>query len=116
MKHVLIVEDHARLRNILKMALAADGYQTTAAASGDEAIALLESGLLADIVLTDIRMPGRCSGLGLAHWVREHRPNMAVLLQTGFAQTDTGDVPLLRKPFTLEVLTRCIRNLLTAKS
>jgi CheY-like chemotaxis protein len=102
--HVLLVEDHVQLRGILEQVLRAHGYRVTAVESADGAVSALESGTTADVVLSDIRMPGRMNGLDLAHWVRAKRPQLAILLQTGFADVDTKDFPLLRKPFTPEEL------------
>jgi DNA-binding response OmpR family regulator len=107
--HVLLVEDHSRLRRILQLALETDGFRVTAAESADEAFALLEKGVMVDILLTDIRMPGSIDGLQLARWTRDHRAEVAILLQTGFSNMDTGDFPLLRKPYPPEELSARLR-------
>lgn len=110
--HVLLVEDHSRLRKILQFALESDGFRVTAVESADEAVALLANGTMADILLSDIRMPGRFDGLRLARWAREHRPEMAILLQTGFSDLDTGDFSLLRKPYPPEELSARLHAIL----
>lgn len=110
--HVLLVEDHARLRRILQWALESDGFRVTSAESADEAVALLEKGATVDILLSDIRMPGSIDGLQLARWVRDHHPGIAILLQTGFSDLDTGDFPLLRKPYPPEELSARLRALI----
>jgi len=107
--HVLLVEDHSRLRKILQLALETDGFQVTAAESADEAVALLENGVTVDILLSDIRMPGSIDGLQLARWTRDHRAEVAILLQTGFSNMDTEDFPLLRKPYPPEELSARLR-------
>jgi CheY-like chemotaxis protein len=107
--HVLLVDDHSRLRRILQFALESDGFRVTATESADEAVALLANGTMVDILLSDIRMPGSTDGLQLARWAREHRPEIAILLQTGFSDLDTGDFPLLRKPYPPEELSARLR-------
>jgi len=107
--HVLLVEDHSRLRKILQLALESDGFRVTAAQSADEALALLASGAAVDVLLTDIRMPGSIDGLQLARWARDQHAGMAILLQTGFSDLDTGDFPLLRKPYPPEELSAQLR-------
>ncbi|HLZ96389.1 MAG TPA: response regulator [Steroidobacteraceae bacterium] len=107
--HVLLVEDHPRLRKILQFALESDGFRVTAVESADAAVALLENGVTVDILLSDIRMPGSMDGLQLAHWVRERHAGTGVLLQTGFSDLDTGDFPMLRKPYPPEELSARLR-------
>jgi CheY-like chemotaxis protein len=60
---------------------------------------LLMEGLQIDIVLSDIRMPGRIDGIQLAEWLRAARPSIPILLQTGYTDVQTGEFPVLRKPF-----------------
>ncbi len=96
---LLLVEDHAQLRRILTRTLAEAGYKVTTAASGDAAMTLLMEGLQIDIVLSDIRMPGRIDGIQLAEWLRAARPSIPILLQTGYTDVQTGEFPVLRKPF-----------------
>ncbi len=103
-KLILLVEDHAPLRQMLAMSLESLGYQVTAAATGDEALALLEGELRPAMVLTDVRMPGRLNGLGLAQWIAANRPSIPVVLQTGFVSEPTNGYAVLRKPFSADEL------------
>ena len=105
---VLLVEDHAQLRSILAKALAALGYQVLSAENGDAAVELFEHGVQPQLVFTDIRMPGTVDGLSLARWVRQRYPNCRVLLQSGYTHTDTGEFPVLRKPYSDGELRRAI--------
>jgi CheY-like chemotaxis protein len=98
--HILLVEDHAQLRKMIAMSLAAAGYRVTTAEDGDRARELLVAGAVADLLLSDIRMPGSMNGLQLAAWVREHRPAMAIILQTGFSELGTSEFTVLRKPYS----------------
>jgi DNA-binding NtrC family response regulator len=110
MTHVLLVEDHARLRHILGQMLTAMGLKVTAAESGDHAVRLLATGLSPDVLLSDIRMPGGLDGLGLARWVQAHNPSMVILLQTGFAEISTSEFRILRKPVAPEQLLAAIEE------
>lgn len=68
-RRVLIVDDSAFFRNMLKPLLASAGYRAMTAASADEALALRESGEYFDLILSDIEMPG-LSGVDFARAVR----------------------------------------------
>jgi len=106
--HVLLVEDHQLLQRILERTLNDGGFRVTAVGSADQAIALLQSGLLADILLSDIRMPGRLDGLQLAHWVRVRYPSVVIVLQTAFTDLEVDNFRVLRKPFTPAELMQCL--------
>jgi CheY-like chemotaxis protein len=108
--HILLVEDHAQLRKMIARSLAATGYRVTTAEDGDKARELLLAGTIADLLLSDIRMPGSMNGLQLAAWVREHRPAMAIILQTGFSEIGTTEFTLLRKPYTPDELFAAIND------
>ncbi|MBB4632893.1 hybrid sensor histidine kinase/response regulator [Sphingosinicella soli] len=68
-RRVLIVDDSAFFRNMLKPLLASAGYRAMTASSADEALALRESGECFDLILSDIEMPG-LSGVDFARAVR----------------------------------------------
>jgi two-component system, chemotaxis family, sensor kinase CheA len=68
-RRVLIVDDSAFFRNMLKPLLASAGYHAMTAASADEALALRETGECFDLILSDIEMPG-LSGVDFARAVR----------------------------------------------
>jgi DNA-binding NtrC family response regulator len=103
-KSILLVEDHARLRDILTAALESNDFQVISAASADEAISLLEQGLRPDVVFSDIVMAGTINGIELACWVRKNQPACQILLQSGFTQVDTAGFAVLRKPYSSEEL------------
>ncbi|MFC3714199.1 chemotaxis protein CheW [Sphingoaurantiacus capsulatus] len=66
---VLIVDDSAFFRNMLRPLLSAAGYDVTTAASAEEALRLREAGRRYDLILSDIEMPGQ-SGVDLAKAVK----------------------------------------------
>ena len=110
-QHIMVVEDHAQLRQVLELSLASLGYRVTAFGSGSQALAALEAGAAPDVVLTDIRMPGVPDGLQLAEWLKAHRPATPVLLQTGYTNVPTSGFAVIRKPFTPEELAAALAAL-----
>ncbi|HTZ69991.1 MAG TPA: chemotaxis protein CheW, partial [Acetobacteraceae bacterium] len=72
-KRLLVVEDSDFFRQLLVPALAAAGYDITAASSATEALRLRDAGLMVDAIVSDIEMPD-LDGLGFARCVREGGP------------------------------------------
>lgn len=115
MVKVLVVEDEDATRLMLERRLSWAGYRIRAAASADEAVAVLDGSFEPDVVLTDMFMPGG-SGLGLANALREHPgcSDLPVIFLSGRALP--GDVvagrslgaTYLSKPCTLADLARAI--------
>jgi two-component system chemotaxis sensor kinase CheA len=68
-RRVLLVDDNDFFRQLLVPALSAAGYHVTAVASADAALALREQGVMFDVILSDIDMPG-LDGFGFARAVR----------------------------------------------
>ena len=104
--HILIVDDDESIRRMLAAVLAREGFQTVTAADGEEGLALFRSGS-PDIVLMDIRMPGR-SGIEVMSDMLDLRPGAAVILMTAYADLDTavqaiknGVFDFVIKPFDL---------------
>jgi CheY-like chemotaxis protein len=110
--HVLLVDDHALLRDLMAQILGAQGFQVTVAESGEAAIQSLEGGLCPQVLLSDIRMPGRYNGVELARWARARYPSLVILLQTAFTDIDTGDFRVLYKPFDPQMFLSAIQELL----
>jgi CheY-like chemotaxis protein len=108
--HVLLVEDHAMLRGLLERTLTAEGFRVTVAETGDDAAALIEAGAMPNIMLSDLRMPGKLNGLDLARWLKQRNPSIAILLMTAFANVHTGEFQVLSKPFDPAMLVTAIRE------
>jgi DNA-binding NtrC family response regulator len=109
MPKILIVDDKASLRKMLKEALEAQGHEVRAVAGGSEALlALKRQG--AALVLTDLRMPD-IDGLALTRELRSRAPETAVVVMTAYGSVDTaveamrlGAANFLTKPFSLDHL------------
>ncbi len=111
---VLLVEDDPEVRRVVQRQLSALGYPVVEAENGDEAALLLAS--IADIglLLSDIVMPGQLGGRRLAALARQQRPELRILLMSGYAAPAevadevSRDIPLLAKPFTEAQLARML--------
>jgi two-component system response regulator AtoC len=117
---VLIVDDEKHTREGLQQALA-DGYDVTIAASADEAFNLLDAQPF-DVVLTDLRMPGK-SGLKVIDKALALPQRPAVLMMTAYGNIDTaveamkrGAVDFLTKPVNIERLEVLIQRALKTKT
>jgi PAS domain S-box-containing protein len=86
------------------------GHSTVEAFSGRQALDILESDPNFDVVITDQAMPGM-TGLELAKRIRETRPDLPIILATGYAelpQDRISGMPRLSKPYRQEELADCI--------
>ncbi|MCE7948353.1 MAG: DNA-binding response regulator [Chloroflexi bacterium CFX4] len=86
--HILVVDDEGAIRYSISKTLQRVGYQVSSAASGEEALAMLDETLF-DVVLTDIRMPG-LSGVELLAKIKERAPDAIVILMTAYASLGTA--------------------------
>ncbi len=110
---VLLVEDDAEVRRVVRMELTGLGYPVIEASNGAEGLALFNQVNEIALVISDVVMPGGIDGLILAHTVRERRPEVGVLLMSGYAggpDVATGDIPLLAKPFTSRELAAALES------
>ncbi|MDQ2104067.1 hybrid sensor histidine kinase/response regulator [Azospirillum isscasi] len=115
---VLIVEDEALVRMVAVQALEDAGLEVVEASDGTEALELLDSGLRADLVVTDVGLPGM-NGRQLAEAVRERRPDLGVLFMTGYAYDATHGTGILepgcevlQKPFETTALVARVTGML----
>lgn len=116
---ILVVEDEFLIRMILVEELVEAGYEVVEAATGDDAIELLERTAGIKAVVTDIHMPGSHSGLHVAAHVQERQPDVPVIFTTGRPDALVSDrgLPagqyLVRKPYVAAEIIRCIKQALT---
>lgn len=97
---VLLVDDEELVRESSAQMLTDLGYEVKTAASAGEAQSLIDSGLTFDLLVTDHLMPGM-TGTQLARNLRGKRPNLDVLIISGYADAEgvDPDLPRLAKPF-----------------
>ena len=85
---ILVVDDEGAIRYSVSKTLQRVGYDVSAAASGEEALEMIEKQHF-DVILTDIRMPG-ISGVELLSRIKEISPDAVVILMTGYASLGTA--------------------------
>lgn len=105
---VLVVEDQDLVRRTVESMRASLGYFVTIAASGGEARECIAAGTF-DLLVSDIVLPDT-TGVELAHEFRREKPELAVLLMSGYAEAAVrkraAGLGFLQKPFRLDDLAR----------
>ncbi len=109
---ILLVDDEELVRQATAEMLRELGHEVTTAGGGAEALAKLAAGLAPDVIVTDYMMP-RMDGAEFARRVQDERPELPVLLITGYAGNDdkAPDLPRLAKPFRQADLAASIARL-----
>lgn len=119
-ERILVVEDSEDVRHAVVDMLAGWGYRVEAAENPDVAAEILSKDVAFDLLFTDIVMPGTMTAVELAALARRVRPQIAVLMTTGFARdlipehTRAG-YPIIAKPYRGEELATKIRAVLAAR-
>ncbi len=119
---VLVVEDEEPLQEIVHDALKEGGFDLTTVASGREAVAMIESGVVSySALVADVNIRGPMKGWEIARLVRQIHPTFPVVYMTGAAADDWASegVPnsiLLKKPFAPVQLLTALSQLLNVGS
>jgi PAS domain S-box-containing protein len=109
---VLLVEDNPDVALSSRLLLEELGYHVKWAVDAETAIGEIERDGI-DVVFSDIVMPGKMDGLGLAHHVKQHFPSLPIVLTTGYSDVarKSGSVfPILRKPYELHELSQALED------
>jgi PAS domain S-box-containing protein len=115
---ILVVEDAAPLRALIRELLECFAYTVLEAEDAERAHQIADHQDI-DLLLTDLSLP-KTSGLTLAQSLRKQRPGLKVLYMSGYPNeavqlgVQEGDTDFLQKPFTQEALAQKLRNLLDA--
>jgi len=116
---ILVVEDEPSVMAFLRAALERSGYPIVAAASGVEALKLLEQREFRGVI-TDMRTPGGVSGADVHAWIVTNRPHLAgrVILVTGdtvneetVALLNKTNAPCVEKPFRVQQLLQVVEQI-----
>ena len=118
-ERIFLVEDESTLRTLLKTMLLSLGYQVSTAASGPEALSLIEEqGLKFDLIITDVMMPGM-SGFQLVNNLHKKQADLKVLYISGYVENTippgsygTYNSLFLQKPFNIQSLSEKVHELL----
>ncbi|MGI8744479.1 MAG: sigma-54-dependent transcriptional regulator [Bryobacteraceae bacterium] len=119
MATILVIEDEEKLRRVIELQLRTAGHEVLQAGSAEGALQLCEK---ADLILTDLRLPG-LTGLELMAQLRRQSLNTPVIVMTAFGSIETaveamraGAVDFLPKPFSLDHLMAVVNKALELRS
>jgi len=116
---ILVVEDEARVREVVVQSLGAWGYEVLVTANGEEALAMgVARKSQIHLLLTDVVMPGM-NGRDLSRMLAKIHPETRTLFTSGYGENiiahrgalDEG-IDFLGKPYTMDVLARKVREIL----
>jgi PAS domain S-box-containing protein len=116
---LLVVDDEKDLRTLLCTQLENLGYRCLSARDGVEALRLLDAEPAVSLLVSDIIMPGPFDGVALAQRALAKRPDLKILLSTGFAGRTEPEIRMLvpgaamiAKPYRRHALAMKVRTLL----
>jgi len=116
---ILIIEDEERLRRVVELQLRSSGYEVDQAPTGELALASADR---ADLILTDLRLPGM-DGLALLQEIRKRNVHVPVIVMTAFSSVETaveamkaGAQDFLPKPFSMDHLMAVVQKNLEVRA
>jgi DNA-binding response OmpR family regulator len=115
---ILVVEDDALIREFVVEALREEGFNVIHASNGEEALAWCKR-RVADVLVTDIKLPGKVDGWQIAECFREHDPTLPVIYATAFSPVEARPVSgslSLRKPYQPEDVIKAVKEFVRTKS
>ncbi|CAA2159932.1 Blue-light-activated protein [Methylobacterium brachiatum] len=106
---ILVVEDFPDVRQTAVQLLEGLGYQVLDAYNGQAALEILQAHPEIQVLFTDVRMPGM-NGLELAEIARRHRPDLKVVLTSGYVGPEDlpGDMPFVPKPWRAQDIAEAV--------
>lgn len=117
-KRVLVIDDNPDMRRTMQMLLESEGFAVSLAADGEEALRL-QRAVPADVVITDIFMPGK-EGIETIYELRKQFPQTKIIVISGGSRAkgdyfgvarELGAVKTFKKPFAPDELLEAVRNL-----
>lgn len=118
---ILVVEDDDDIREMITTMLSDLGYRILVAETGPEALAILRHERSVDLLFTDVIMPAGMSGTDLARTASRLRPDLKILLTSGYAGIEPeaiaarADFPFIAKPYRALALGRKLKEILAAR-
>ena len=112
MAHILVVDDEQSICELLEITFRKEGHRVEVARNGETAKRLLQSQIF-DIVISDIRMPGKVNGADVHAWIQKNRPELRtriILISGDTANSETqtllaqSGTPCIEKPFRVQQL------------
>ncbi|HYD73840.1 MAG TPA: response regulator [Candidatus Binatia bacterium] len=116
--NVLVVEDEVMTRMAVGAALRGVGLTALELHDADEALRVIDAGIVPGAILTDIRMPGSIDGLRLAIYLETMFPEMKIFVTSGHVLEEEFELPMtfIAKPFDPDQVARKIRDALMRPS
>jgi two-component system cell cycle sensor histidine kinase/response regulator CckA len=119
-KTVVLVDDDDLVRRLLSRVLEREGYRVLVATSGEEGLELVENTREADLLLTDVTLPGELDGLELGRRALEGRSDLKLVCMSGYGAEDlaadllriAAAAVFLSKPFSTGELLETVHRLL----
>jgi PAS domain S-box-containing protein len=116
---VLLVEDDLTVADLTTEMLEGAGYVVFHVKSAAAALEALAGGRGVDVVLSDVMMPGGMNGVDLARELRKRRPDLPVVLTTGYIEVArtamTEGLEVLVKPYQIEALSAVLESHISEK-
>src|SRR3990172_791242 len=118
---ILIIDDEPKMCKILRFALEPDGYAVTTAENAEVAMDVFQQNDF-DLVVTDLKMPGK-DGLFVLETVKKQKPNTEVILMTAYATAQNavdamkkGAYDYVIKPFEMDELKLKVKHIMEKRS
>jgi CheY-like chemotaxis protein len=116
---ILIVDDRVEVAEVAQAMLQQIGYRTRVVLDANDALSALQEGSEIDLLFTDLIMPGNMNGVMLAREAQRLRPDIRVLLTTGYADaslerkdSNGAEFAIIHKPYQRTELARKVRVVL----
>ena len=114
---LLLVEDDVLVRTTVAMMLEDEGFHVVEAATAAEAQGLIQGGLDASVMVTDVDLGAGPSGPELADWLHGQRPDLSIIFITGRTASLAGRrrddrEAMLPKPFEGSALSELVRKMI----
>lgn len=117
---ILVVDDEKNILLTVRHALEPRGYEVTSAATGEEALRLLEQQVF-DLMLLDLKLPG-VDGMSVLKEASEKQPHVPVIIISAYGTVGNaveamklGAIDFLEKPFSPEELREAVRRILARR-
>ena len=118
-KRILVVEDEDKLRRVIELQLASSGFDVDKAATAEEGLKIADR---ADLILTDLRLPGM-DGVQFLSLIRRQNANVPVVIMTAYGSVESavesmkaGATDFLLKPFSLDHLMQVVYKALEMRA
>ncbi|MBT3192138.1 MAG: response regulator [Verrucomicrobia bacterium] len=121
MAKLLLIEDDTGVQEYFKVVVSRMGHSLLTAADGPSGVKLVQDEE-ADVIMTDLNMPGEPNGMALVRKIRELRPDTPLVVVSGYPTKERLDEckalgidDFLTKPFEMTFFSTVITRLLEAK-